>query len=110
MAEHDDVPPEVRREVIERDGSCCRICGRFTDAPGLHHIMFRSQGHSRTPEGLHVPSNLVVVGWTPGHECHLRFAHGPRALAFRAALTAVVDHPGLTALQLLRWEQERSKE
>lgn len=109
MAEHDDVPRAVRLEVIERDGSCCRICGQFTDTPGLHHIMFRSQGASRTASGMHVPNNLVVVGWTPYHECHLRYAHGPRALTFRAALTAVVDKPGITALQLLRWAERRPR-
>lgn len=98
----DDIPAAVRREVLDRDGQCCRICGRWVEAPGLHHIVFRSQG------GLHVPENLVTVGWTPGHECHLRFAHGPRARAFRSALTVVADRPGLTAIQLLRWYARRA--
>lgn len=102
MAEHDDVPPAVRAEVLERDGQRCRVCGRFVQTPGLHHIVFRSQG------GLHLPSNLVTIGWTPGHDCHLPLAHGPRAALFRAALTAVVDHPGLTAIQLIRWGQRRT--
>ena len=107
MAEHDDVPASVRAEVIERDGSSCRICGRYVQTPGLHHIMFRSQGGRRTPSGLHMPDNLVVVGWLPGHDCHLTRAHGPRAMTFRAALTAVVEQPGVTALQLIRWAEKR---
>ena len=107
MAEHDDVPASVRAEVIERDGSSCRICGRYVQTPGLHHIMFRSQGGGRTASGLHMPDNLVVVGWLPGHDCHLPLAHGPRAMTFRAALTAVVEQPGVTALQLIRWAEKR---
>lgn len=101
MAEHDDVPRSVRLECYERDGGCCRVCGRWVETPGLHHIIFRGQG------GLDLPSNLVTIGWTPGHDCHLPYAHGPRAAAFRAALTVVVDHPGVTALQLLRWSAKR---
>lgn len=94
---NDDIPAAVRREVLERDGSCCRICGRYVPTPALHHIVFRSHG------GLHVPENLVVVGWLPGHDCHLTVAHGPEAGLFRPLLQACTGMPGVTALALRRW-------
>ena len=54
--EEKEIPPEVRRQVLERDGRRCQFPGcsmRFR--LGLHHIIFRSQG------GQHVPENLVVL-------------------------------------------------
>src|SRR4051812_3575757 len=65
------VAADVRDAVIERDGQCCRVCGQWVEYPALHHIVFRSQG------GLDVPSNLITIGWLPGHDCHLPIAHGP---------------------------------
>jgi len=96
----DDIPKRVRDFVVARDGSCCRICGQWVETPALHHINFRSQGKR---EGrLHLPENLVCVGWLPGHDCHLPIAHGPRALVVREVLWAIAEHPHLTALQVAR--------
>lgn len=95
------VPDEVRAAVIERDASCCRICGRFVETPALHHIVFRSHG------GSNDESNLVTLGWLPGHDCHLQYAHGPQARQMAALLTQVVETPGVNALQLLRWYRSR---
>jgi len=107
MAREDrDVPGGVRTRVIARDVSCCRFCGRYVEHPALHHIFFRSHG-GRPGVGLHVPRNLVVVGWFPGHDCHLQLAHGPEALVWRAVLAELVDDEtlgGVTALALRRWE------
>lgn len=91
------VPTRVRRAVIERDGHCCRVCGRWVETVGLHHVVFRSHGGPNTED------NLVVVGWLPGHDCHLVHAHGVRAAVFREALQVCILTPGLTAVQLLRW-------
>lgn len=74
------VSTDVREFVIERDGQCCRMCGRYVPEPALHHVVFRSQG------GLDVPSNLVTIGWAPGHDCHLTMAHGPQARLWRPIL------------------------
>lgn len=100
MAEHDHVPADVRAECYERDYSCCRICGVFVSTPGLHHIDYRSQG------GLHVPENLIVVGWLPGHDCHLRFAHSNKRL-WQPILRQVAITPGVNGLQLRRWYASR---
>lgn len=92
------VPADVREFVIERDGSCCRICGRYVETPALHHVKFRSHG------GLDVPSNLVTVGWLPWeHDCHVPIAHGPEARLWREILLQIADRPGVSALQARRW-------
>jgi len=91
------VPADVRDFVLERDGSCCRVCGRYVETPALHHIVFRSQG------GLDVPSNLITIGWVPWHDCHLQIAHGPQARSWREIFLAIAERPGVTALQAQRW-------
>lgn len=96
-----EVPASVRAEVISRDCSKCRICGQWVEHPAVHHIRYRSQG------GLHVPENLTTVGWLPGHDCHLKFAHGPEARLFRELLQLAIKNPGTTALQLKRWREKR---
>lgn len=94
------VPAGVREHVLERDGHCCRVCGRWVEMPALHHIVFRSQG------GLDVPSNLITIGWLPGHDCHLTIAHGANARSWREVFLSIADkHPGVTALQWQRWGQ-----
>ncbi len=100
MSVSEAVPAPIRRAVIDRDEHCCRICGVWVAQPGLHHIVFRSQG------GLDVVENLIVVGWQPGHDCHLTIAHGPEARTYRPLLQMAARTPGVTALQLKRWDQE----
>ena len=90
------VPSEVREFVIDRDDSCCRICGKYVETPALHHIEYRSEG------GLDIPSNLVTVGWLPGHDCHLSVAHQNKRL-WQPILLAVARVPSVTAFQARRW-------
>jgi 5-methylcytosine-specific restriction endonuclease McrA len=99
MSVSERVAPQVRRKVIDRDQSCCRICGRYVEAPALHHIRYRSHGGPDTVD------NLVTVGWQPGHDCHLTVAHGPRARIIAPLLVACTVDPSVTALQLYRWQQ-----
>lgn len=86
----------LREQVIERDGSCCRVCGRYVETPALHHIAYRSEG------GRDELDNLVTVGWLPGHDCHLTVVHANKRL-WQPILRQVVATPGVTALQLRRW-------
>lgn len=95
----DLVPADVRDLVIDRDGQCCRVCGQWVNEVALHHVVFRSQG------GLDVPGNLVVIGWAPWHDCHLKYAHGPESRLWRRLLLQCAETPGVTARQLRRWEQ-----
>ena len=100
MAEHDRVPLAVRQEVYERDGGCCRVCGRFVDMPGLHHILYRSSGVINTP------ANLITIGWTPGHDCHLPIVHRNKTL-WLPILQQVALTDGVNGLQLLRWYEAK---
>lgn len=93
------VPSEVRDLVIDRDASCCRVCGRYVEYPHLHHVLFRSQG------GLDTPSNLVTIGGSFGHDCHLTIAHGRESLTWRRYLLQAIDNPGVTAVALRRQEE-----
>lgn len=90
------VPADVREFVIDRDASCCRVCGQFVEDPALHHIRYRSQG------GLDIPSNLVTIGWLPGHDCHLPIVHANKRL-WQPILLDIAERPGITALQARRW-------
>lgn len=93
--EDKDVPRKLRAEVVARDGSCCRVCGRFVEQPALHHIDYRSSG------GRHRAENLVVIGWLPWHDCHLPVVHANKRL-WQPILEAVVLTPGVTAFSLRR--------
>jgi 5-methylcytosine-specific restriction endonuclease McrA len=95
------VPADVRDFVLERDGQCCRLCGRFADQPALHHVVFRSQG------GLDVPSNLVTIGWVPWHDCHLKFAHGPEAALWRPILLDLAAGREFGTALAVRRQRER---
>lgn len=90
------VPSKVREYVIDRDNSCCRVCGRHVEYPALHHIEYRSEG------GLDVPSNLIVIGWLPGHDCHLPIVHANKRL-WQPILLEIAEDPSVTALQARRW-------
>ena len=90
------VPTRVRAEVIERDNSCCRVCGQYVEYPALHHIEYRSQG------GRNEASNLIVIGWLPGHDCHLTVVHANKRL-WQPILQQIVLRPEVTALAAYRW-------
>lgn len=91
------VPSDVRQLVIDRDASCCRVCGRYVEYPHLHHVEYRSEG------GLDVPANLVTLGGGfPSHDCH-GLVHSNKRL-WQPLLQRVLTHDGfVTALQLRRW-------
>jgi len=96
------VPNKVRDYVIERDNACCRVCGRHVEYPAVHHIRYRSQG------GLDVPSNLVTIGWLPGHDCHIPIVHANKGLWEPILLEIAEAHPGVTGFQWRRWAQQRA--
>lgn len=91
-----DIPPVVRREVLERDRGICRVCGSHTGEQGaLHHVVYRSEG------GAHLASNLVTVHWMFAPRCH-ELVHQNKRL-WQPILLEVVKHDGLTAFQVRRW-------
>jgi 5-methylcytosine-specific restriction endonuclease McrA len=90
------VKGRLREDVIERDCSCCRVCGRYVEYPALHHIEYRSEG------GRDELNNLVTIGWQPGHDCHLQVVHANKKL-WQPILKVIVATPGVTGLQIRRW-------
>lgn len=56
-----NITPAVKREVMERDGGMCIVCG----APGdpVSHVIRRTQG------GLGIARNIVTHCW----RCHFKF-------------------------------------
>lgn len=60
-----DISPSVRREVLERDGCRCIICGRNRDLQIAHYI-------SRARLGLGIPENLGTMCIV----CHFQYDNG----------------------------------
>ena len=61
-----DISPGVKREVWERDGRACVLCGSPFAAPNAHYIA-RSHG------GLGIPQNIVTLCAA----CHDRYDNSP---------------------------------
>lgn len=96
----DAVSTAVRMAAYERDGGCCRVCGRHCgDTPGLHHIVYRSQGGSNDLD------NLVTIGWVPGHDCHLSVVHANKRLWMPVLQTVIAMDGWVTAMQVVRWSR-----
>jgi len=64
-----DIPQSVKREVYERDGGRCVICGSEHGMPEAHFVP-RSRG------GLGIKENIVTICRVP---CHYEFDHGYRS-------------------------------
>lgn len=94
-----EIPADVRAEVLARDGGSCRFCGTYVEHPALHHIRYRSEG------GKNHPDNLISLHWMFAPRCHERM-HGRKKLWQPIGLQ-VVNTPGLTMLQLERWQRTR---
>jgi hypothetical protein len=97
------IPAAVRAAVDERDGQYCRVCGRFVgEQRALHHTIFGGDARGMGGRRVHEVSEIVTVCWMWGGNCHDR-VHREK-LRFQPVLLEVVNRPGLTALQLLRWK------
>lgn len=68
------IPPRVKREVYERDGGHCIICGSPGD-PVAHYI-------SRAQGGLGIEENVVTLCYG----CHRAYDQGPHREAFRRVI------------------------
>ena len=85
-------PAAVREFVLERDGHCCRVCGRYVEIPHLHHIDYRSGG------GGNHAGNLITLDWRH----HLHTVHGNKRL-WQPIMQQLTVTTGITGFQLLRW-------
>lgn len=75
-----DIPPAVKREVWERDGQRCILCGSPYGVPNAHFIP-RSRG------GLGVARNVVTLCPV----CHDRYDNGPGRKATEAEIRAYLQ-------------------
>ena len=62
-----DISPAVRKEVIDRDGGKCIICGSSNNLQIAHYI-------SRARLGLGIPENLAVLCI----RCHSSYDNGSK--------------------------------
>lgn len=60
-----DISPKVRKEVMERDGHKCIICGSTDNLQVAHYV-------SRARLGLGIPQNLAVMCGV----CHFEMDNG----------------------------------
>lgn len=88
-----DIPESIRKLVVERDNSCCRLCGQHQDHPHLHHIVYRSQ------LGRHTVDNLISLCF----KCHMDRAHGAHAHKWREIFVELTQNPAVTGFALWRW-------
>lgn len=106
------IPEALRREVAERDQGICRFCGRFVGESGaVHHVDFGGDLVGMGGRRHHALENLLTVGWLPGHDCHLGMLHA-RKLLWQPYARLAARRPGVTILQLRRWDlaqQRRSQ-
>jgi hypothetical protein len=105
------IPAALRAEVDDRDRLHCRVCGRWLgDARALHHIHYGGDRQGMGGRREHSVGNLVTVCWMYGAAdgmpaCH-DLVHGSKAL-YVPLLEAVITHPGVTVLSLMRWQNRR---
>ncbi len=88
------LPVSLRREVLDRDGHCCRMCGAYVENPAVHHIEYRSEG------GRNELDNLITLHWLYAPRCH-EVAHANKGLWQPLLLVAALN-PAVTGFALRR--------
>ena len=99
------IPQAIREQVDERDQRTCRVCGRYQgDARALHHVLYGGDDVGMGGRRLHEVDTLVTVCWM-FNGCH-ELVHSNKRL-WQPLLLTVAQQPGITALQLRRWQRSR---
>lgn len=108
QTETTQIPDAIRLEVDGRDQLRCRMCGKYLgDRRALHHIMYGGDAQGMGGRRLHEAWNLITVCWLPGDNgCHNRI-HSNKKLWQPVALAAA-ETPGVTMLQIARWNSTGS--
>lgn len=102
------IPALVRAAVDARDGTRCRVCGRWLgERRALHHIRYGGDITGMGGRRKHLVDEIATVCWLPGdpvpgsQPCH-ELVHSDKAL-WMPLLLAAIATPNLTARQLQRW-------
>lgn len=97
------IPADIREAVDSRDGQYCRVCGKYMGAQrALHHIVYGGSDRGMGGRRVHNEDEIVTVCWMWAGNCHDR-VHADK-LRWQPVLLEVVKRPGVTAMQLLRWQ------
>lgn len=98
MSRYEGLDPNLRKEVLDRDGWRCRWCGATNQGGDLHHIRYRR-------------GTVDDAAWnllTLCRSCH-GFVHGTtrggKSITKEDAqeiLYYLVEHPGVTGSAMLR--------
>ena len=100
------ISASLRAEVDERDGTHCRVCGKWLgEARAVHHIRFGGSRQGLGGRRDHTLSNLITVCWMWGGNCH-DLVHANKNL-WVPLLEQTITVPGVTAMQLRRWQARR---
>jgi hypothetical protein len=97
------IPQALRAEVDERDRHHCRVCGKWLgDTRALHHIRYGGDRQGMGGRRDHTLDNLITVCWMWGGNCH-DLVHSAKSL-WLPLLERTIETPGVTAMQLRRWQ------
>jgi 5-methylcytosine-specific restriction endonuclease McrA len=100
------IPATMRAAVDERDQLHCRVCGKYLgEQRALHHISFGGSRQGMGGRREHSVDNLITVCWMWGGNCH-DLVHSDKGL-WLPLLEKTIAAPGVTTMQLRRWEQRR---
>jgi 5-methylcytosine-specific restriction endonuclease McrA len=93
------IPKRIRAEVDARDDFHCRLCGEVLDCYSrvLHHIIYGGDARGMGGRRQHRTPEIITLGWG----CHEVVHRNKRV--WQPALLAVVERPGVTAMQVRRW-------
>jgi hypothetical protein len=101
------IPKDVRAAVDDRDQHHCRVCGKWLgDQRALHHILYGGDRQGMGGRRTHDLDNLITVCWMWGGNCH-DLVHSSKHL-WQPLLLKVITIPGISALQLRRWQRSHS--
>lgn len=104
------IPDHLRRQVDERDGGFCRMCGKYLgQRRAIHHIFFGGDLQGMGGRRLHELSNLISLCWLPyDNDCH-QTAHARKGYWQQYLAAAATSPLKTTALQLARWHARRER-
>jgi hypothetical protein len=102
------IPGWLREQVDDRDKQRCRVCGKYlAEARALHHIRFGGARQGMGGRRDHSLDNLITVCWMWAGNCHDR-VHSQKRL-YLPVLEQLTVTPGVTGMQLMRWEAAQQR-